>query len=690
MSIWVRVLRTELLQLARDERALFAAIVLPALLYPLFFWGTAKLEDVGESTMAERTVQVRADLGAVGDGLREAFTEAFLGQGSAEVTDDIDGRELMGIEDDEERRLAARRALRTGEDAADLLVIATSSGDQGLERSTFELWYDVKSDDSREALSRARRALRLVESEETAARRIRLLGADPARALAVETVDVAAPEDAGGAALGRWLPFVALLVLISGGAYAALAVFAGEREAGTLETLLVQPVPHRAVATGKFAAVFLAGLVTLVVNLGSLLACVAFGIGDVEAFSGDLSYARLGWLVLQLPACLLLSAVLCVVCGKARTFREGQLMVFPVTLAAMIPTAIVLRPEAGLTAAWAFVPFAGAALGLKDGLEGDLTLPLGALVMVTHLGWTWLALGRVAGLLDAERVLGGGGASSAEQRLRQAGGRHAVGWGFAVVMAVYLVASWVQRQALVPGLWFTFWLLLPAFALAIAWRMPRDEGEPRALLRTLGLTSPHPLHLLGALLVVPAVAAGASWLLGWQMELLPIPGGEAEGMGLGALGELSGWSLLFFLALSPGINEELVFRGALLSSMKRDWRWPRILAWQALYFGLVHMSIYRLLPTAILGALLAALTLRTRSVVPAILAHASYNALVTFGNPEATALFEGIEGTALERVGELTAQPWWSWTPWLAVLGVGVLIAVRPRATTPAATGSRP
>ena len=89
------------------------------------------------------------------------------------------------------------------------------------------------------------------------------MSVDPARGLDLEAVDLARPGDTSGATLGRWLPLLAVMVLLSGGSYAALAVFAGEREAGTLETLLVQPVPAEQIALGKFLAVLSAGSLTL-------------------------------------------------------------------------------------------------------------------------------------------------------------------------------------------------------------------------------------------------------------------------------------------------------------------------------------------------------------------------------------------------------------------------------------------
>jgi membrane protease YdiL (CAAX protease family) len=83
---------------------------------------------------------------------------------------------------------------------------------------------------------------------------------------------------------------------------------------------------------------------------------------------------------------------------------------------------------------------------------------------------------------------------------------------------------------------------------------------------------------------------------------------------------------LLILAVSPGICEELFFRGAVLQSLRRDLPSWKIVLWQGLLFGLVHSSVFRFAPTAILGAFLAAVTLRARSLWPAMVLHAAYNA----------------------------------------------------------------
>ena len=73
--------------------------------------------------------------------------------------------------------------------------------------------------------------------------------------------------------------------------------------------------------------------------------------------------------------------------------------------------------------------------------------------------------------------------------------------------------------------------------------------------------------------------------------------------------------------------EELLFRGALRSGMKRDLSPAKTVLWQGFLFAAIHASIYRIVPTFTLGALFAVITLRSRSVIPAILVHVGYDAI---------------------------------------------------------------
>ena len=157
MMVALHVLRTELLQLVRDKRALFSAVVLPAILYPIFFWGSGKLETVGRETMAARDVVVRMDLDEVAPDLQDALMVELREAGPTSLQL-VDADEFMVAvaaagEDPptKELRDAARTLLASDQpgalevvpkdeapqekpaaadaEAADLLILATALGD---------------------------------------------------------------------------------------------------------------------------------------------------------------------------------------------------------------------------------------------------------------------------------------------------------------------------------------------------------------------------------------------------------------------------------------------------------------------------------------------------------------------------------------------------------------------------------
>jgi sodium transport system permease protein len=132
----------------------------------------------------------------------------------------------------------------------------------------------------------------------------------------------------------------------------------------------------------------------------------------------------------------------------------------------------------------------------------------------------------------------------------------------------------------------------------------------------------------------------------FQARVAPLPASVLESAGNSIwLADAGPLALFFVLALSPGVCEELFFRGALLSGLRRGLSPGRVVLWQALLFGAAHASVYRFLPSAAVGALLAAVALRTRSVVPAILLHVAYDGFqvlafqATWAEDPALALF---------------------------------------------------
>jgi len=653
------VFAAQIVNLVRDRRALFAAFLLPILLYPILFLGRSLLERISSETLEARTVRVAVDFTRAPEEARLRARAAVEQCLPVEVVDVDAARALAdwewarGPESNETARDVAAALLAQDYDA---LAIALP----GERAPTWSIltYYDGTRDVGNEAQRRVHAALLALSDEIADERRLALLGYDPARGLQISPVDVASAEDQGGASLGRWLPLLAIFVLLGGASHAALSAFAGEREAGTLETLLVHPVPSIVVVIAKFAAVLAVGIVTLLLNAGSVIASLGLGLGTLPGTHGEgfaLDATRvLGGALAFLPAAVLVCALSCLVCGRARTFREGQNLLLPLLLVTILPTLPALQPDVRLDAFLAAVPLTGPSLVLRDVLRGTASLPLSIWMFVASSGWAALALWRLASALDAERLVQHG-ANEAESGGRHMQSQSALRWALVVVFAVYLVGGWLQALHPVWGLAATLWILLPLAAWGSARSTARRARESLAVV--LSLRRPRIAHVAAALCAAPAAAWAAKHLFELQRQFLPVPS-TLESIALPIeIAGLSSFAQVALLAISPAICEELYFRGAFLGGLRRDLSWPRILIWQAFFFGAVHASIYRFAPTAVLGLVLAAFVMRSRSLATAIVLHAGYNAIIVLG----------------DRVPAI-ADPRWAWLGLLAP----VLMLVRP------------
>lgn len=638
------VLRAELLGLLRDRRAIAAAVLLPIVLYPLLFFANSWLRRVSREGMAARPVAVGLDLGASPEDLatslrllleqRPPIQLVELDAGALWSGAPESGAQRWEVSDEELR--AARRLLAEHCDA--LVTALPLPAGEGV---TFRVHHDGTDDLSIEARRRVSSTLEELERSAAEGLRRRILGAnDPGRGLALENVDVASPQATRGAALGRMLPLLSVLVILSGGAFGALSAFAGERESRTLESLLVQPVPSSSLAWGKFCAVLLLALAALVSNVGSLVLSVALGVGtlpgmeleqagEARSLMPDLVPLLLGTFAF-LPAIVFLCALLCLVSARAQSYREGQHLLLPLTIAAALPAAVAGWGEVDLDGLAAIVPVLGQGLALRDALLGRLVPLPGALAFASGALWSWIALRHVARLLDAERVL----ATEAHERelqLRATQSRTAVAWGFAAVLLIYLVGGRLQAWKPLPGLLLTLLVLAPVLAVAAARGTARRART--SIANVLSLRRPRWTDLVGALLLAPGFAALMRWWVPFQQKLLPMPtGAHGEDGPLQALLALPPLALALAFGVAPAIGEELLFRGAIQGGLARDLPRGRVALWQAFLFGLAHASVFRFLPTAVLGACLSLFVSRAQSLYPAMLLHATYNTLIVVGD----------------------------------------------------------
>jgi sodium transport system permease protein len=149
--------------------------------------------------------------------------------------------------------------------------------------------------------------------------------------------------------------------------------------------------------------------------------------------------------------------------------------------------------------------------------------------------------------------------------------------------------------------------------------------DPR---RALSLRMPHPMVWLAVLVGAPSglvVGLGVARLASY---VLPVPTELIEQFGQSLFpADVPVWQMLLFIAVIPGICEEIAFRGLLLHGLRRRFRPVMLCLVVGAVFGLFHFALFRLASTAFLGVVLAAVTVLTGSIFPAMLWHAMNNGI---------------------------------------------------------------
>lgn len=588
----------------RDRRSVIASIILPVLLFPVLLYGSRRLEELRENQLSDEPVTV-------------ALSGSLL-----PLEERIDADPLLVRAD----RTDPRRALEDGAVQAGL-ELPGRLPDPGGDPAEIVVYYDESEELSRLAL---RRVEGVVDSLRESLQRERLDAIEAApEILAVidfEETNLASEERMAGGKLGAGIPIFLVFLLLNGASYAAVDLFSGEKERKTIETLLTSLADRRSVVTGKFLAVFtVAELTTVLFILSNLVSSLLGLTGEMGRES--LAISPLTALILfavTMPLGAFVSAVLVYVASHSNSYREAQTLILPITFAAVVPAVLGVMPGVRLASVICLVPIANVTVAVREGLVGNFPiLPL-ALVFVSNLVYAGWVLARATRFLESEALILG--PSAAEPVLihgERSLVRQVVVFYFAELLALYYIGSAIQAENLMGGLLITLWvmILVPSLLFARWHRIPFSDAFS---LRPARITA-----FIGAVLLAPATLLLANAAFRLQSRFVPVPDelfAEMEGLFNVQEGNLA---LIFFaIAISPGICEEMLFRGLLLGRFRRQMPPWRAVVLGGFLFGLFHLSIYRILPTALMGTVAGTLVVATGSIFPAMGLHAAYNGIV--------------------------------------------------------------
>jgi len=448
---------------------------------------------------------------------------------------------------------------------------------------------------------------------------------DPHQLFVISTTNLATGGQVTGLSVGRLITAILVMLMLTGGSVAALDIIAGEKERGTLETLLTTAAGRTEIVAAKqFAISSVALAITLIQALNFLLYIKLKVINLPEGFRFELSSSMaITLLLLFVPLALTLGSVLLMLSAYAKSYKEAQLYFFPVYLLSLLLSLTSLLPGIPLRSAIAIIPIANVSVAAREILVGRPDLPmilLTFLVMVGFASWLMrtarLMLSRENIVLPAHAEPAefiGGKALFAKRVMRW----FALLWAveFAAAANVPALASF-QRQIVFNEIF----LMLGASILIV--RIYKLD-----LRDTFSLRAVKPVVWLAILCAIPTANSTAVAVFRLTNIFVPVSEEMLRSTSESLIpAGMPHWQLFIFLAVLPALCEEIAFRGILLSGLRHRLRPVMLTIAVGLVFGLFHMTLFRIAPTAVLGVILTAIALLTGSIFPGMLLHMGNNA----------------------------------------------------------------
>ncbi|HEY8993411.1 MAG TPA: ABC transporter permease [Lacunisphaera sp.] len=400
----VTVYLKELKDSLRDRRTLISMIVIPTFLMPLLMFAAG-------TVMSKVVRQAR----------EEATSLVILGGAdSPGVVNALKADPKFRIVETKEdyKMLVSEKRIRLAVDIPVGFEAALKSG----EPKTVTFYHyegEMKSGMGVGEAERFFRALREKTIESRLAERG--LSGDLIKPFETKRQNVAPPAKVGGNIIGGLVPYIIILLCFTGAMYPAIDLTAGEKERGTMETLLCSPVHRVNIVLGKFLMVMTASLATIALTLtstsvtilagGSLLAGggAKAAVSAAKAGSGFLPVIDpagiLGVFAMIAPVAILFAALLLTISLTAKSYKEAQSYVSPMVVVVILPAMMGMMPGVELSAKTALIPILNVCLACKEMLSGVWHWNYIALIFGSTAAFAAIAIGLCVRMFDREDVM---------------------------------------------------------------------------------------------------------------------------------------------------------------------------------------------------------------------------------------------------------------------------------------------
>ena len=629
------LIKKEMLDVLRDKKTVIMMLVVPVILYPLIFIGAMQVMMMITSSMEAQDYRIAIEAEDEGAFLHELTKQddKWRDKGSAADSDAavggddtaytitiVDPESIDDYEaalENEEIDVYIRGTMRDGKLKYDVYYISSVTNSDYAMNIVMDVF-----DEYREELTRGK---------------IKDAGLDIHEILEpiiYENQNTASTEQSLGSIMGAVLPFMLVISLLMGTMYPAIDTTAGERERGTLETILTLPVTNRQLIISKFLTVAVIGMISAMLNIISMggIAVYMYKILDMQTDVSSFDMAKfypaiLVGILAIFAFSLFISAVTMCVTSFAKSYKEANNYITPLMLAVMFVGYIGFIPNIELTQTIAMIPVANICLLIKNMLVFKVDYMIIAVVLISNVAYAVFAILFLSKIYNSEAILFGDSKSGLQLFERrenlQKGGVPTVSdvW-FVVALTIVLVlygGSMLQLKFGLGGVFGTqLIILLVPFAIVLYTK--------KDIRLTYGFHKTGAVSFLGAFLIILGMYP-INIVLSYGLILLFPQSADNVVTTFSTIMDGSAVSVFLVIALTPAICEEMLFRGLIYNSMKARYRASVAIGIVAVLFGIYHMSLVKFIPTGLLGFVLCYVAYKTGSIFPSMMMHFINNAL---------------------------------------------------------------
>lgn len=442
--------------------------------------------------------------------------------------------------------------------------------------------------------------------------------------------NIASNEKTVGNLFGYIVPYLLISSVLMGAMYPAIDVTSGEKERGTLETLLTLPVKNLEMILSKFFATATIASGTAFLNVFSMgiIGYYLYSVVEVTGSIGsdfDVSLyipAILLTLVLAIIFAMLSSAVCLSVCIFARSFKEAQNYTTPIMLVFMFAGMAALIPSIELNGKITLVPVVNFAILISKIFKLEYDFAIIARVIVINLSYTLLAIIFMTKVFSSENILFGDGSGSIKiiERRSEMKEKSIPGIGdvillFSVILILlFSIGSLLVLKHGIKGA-IVQQILIGVLPVLYCCYIKTDFKS------VFRLKMPRLVHIIAAVITWAGAFIVMEIVSVFLANIFPESYNSADDAVNLLITDSSTLLIIIAVAVMPAICEELAFRGLLFGTLSKKYKiWPAIII-SGLIFGIYHGNLIKTFVVGFLGMTMAYVIYNTDSIFVSMIMH---------------------------------------------------------------------